>query len=51
MSLCEASGVGREAYLEFISEFYPAPPIVGYATRIARDEINAGTGWGGEAAE
>ena len=44
MALCEASGVGREAYLDFIREFYPAPPLVGYAMRIARDEIESGTG-------
>lgn len=46
MTLCEASGLGREKFLDFVKEFYPAPPIVGYAARIAHDELRTeGTGW------
>ncbi|GAX83678.1 hypothetical protein CEUSTIGMA_g11103.t1 [Chlamydomonas eustigma] len=45
MSLCETNGIGRESYLEFIKEMFPAPSMVGYATRIARDELDAGTGF------
>lgn len=44
MSLCERSGLSREQYLGFINDFYPVPPVVGYATRIARDQLDAGTG-------
>lgn len=45
MALAEKHGVGRDAVVEFVEAFFPAPPIVGYARRIAADDFDAGSGF------
>ncbi|KAJ2807471.1 hypothetical protein H4S07_003584 [Coemansia furcata] len=41
MAVAEETGVGRELYLEFVKEMFPAPSAVGYATKLTADNGEA----------
>lgn len=45
LAMAEASGLGKQHFLDFVQDFYPAPPIVGYATRLCNHDLSAATGF------
>ncbi|CAO1626497.1 unnamed protein product [Sympodiomycopsis kandeliae] len=45
MTLAEKSGVGADRFYEFISEFFPAPSIVGYGKKLLDHNFNSSSGF------